>query len=93
MGEDEPLLTACDTEQRALLTHNVADFTVIDRRWAVEGRRHAGLILTSDSALPRDRSTIGKYVELLDDLLRSNQKDKSFVDHVHWLADPLSQRS
>jgi hypothetical protein len=92
MEDDEPLLIACETEQRALLTNNVADFTVIARRWAVEGRRHAGLVFTSDSALPRSRSTIGKYVELLDDLLRSNQRDEAFVDRVHWLTEPRSQR-
>jgi hypothetical protein len=92
MEEDEPLLMACQSEQRALLTNNVADFTVIVRRWVVEGRRHAGLIFTSDSALPRARATIGKYVALLDDLLNSNQKDEAFVERVHWLPDPRSQR-
>ena len=88
MEEDEPLLTACDSERRALLTNNVADFTVIVRRWAVEGRRHSGLIFTADRSLPRGRSTIGKYVELLDDLLSSNRKDDAFADRVHWLTDP-----
>lgn len=92
MEQNEALLIACDSEQRALLTNNVADFTVIARRWTVEGRRHAGLIFTSDSALPRGRSTIGTYVKLLDDLLRSNQNDTAFVDRVHWLADPGSQQ-
>ena len=92
MEEDEPLLTACDSERRALLTNNVADFTVIVRRWAVEGRLHSGLIFTSDRSLPRGRSTIGKYVELLDDLLSSNSKDDAFVDRVHWLTDPALPR-
>lgn len=86
LEEDESLLVPCNSEQRALLTNNVADFTVIARRWAVEGRRHAGLIFTSDTALPRSRATIGKYVQLLDDLLRSNQRDEAFVDRVHWLT-------
>lgn len=93
MEEDEALLMACDDEHRALLTNNVADFTVIARRWAVEGRRHAGLVFTSDSALPRGRSTIGTYVELLDDLLGSNPKDEAFVDRVHWLTDQRPRRS
>ncbi len=91
MEEDEPLLTACGSERRALLTNDVADFTVIIRRWAVEGRRHSGLIFTADRSLPRGRSTIGKYVELLDDLLDSNRKDDSFADRVHWLTDPRSR--
>jgi hypothetical protein len=88
MEEDEVLLMACEREQRALLTNNVADFTVIVQRWAVEGQRHAGLIFTSDSSLPRGRPTISKYVDLLDDLLRSNPKAEAFVDRVHWLNRP-----
>lgn len=90
--EDEPLLMACQGEQRALLTNNVADFTVMARRWATEGRRHSGLIFTSDSALPRGRSMIGKYIELLGELLTSNRKGEAFADRVHWLTDPASQR-
>jgi hypothetical protein len=88
MEEDEDLLTACDAERRALLTNNVADFVVIARRWAVEGRRHSGLIFTADRSLPRGRSTIGKYVELLDNLLNANRKDDAFADRAHWLGDP-----
>jgi hypothetical protein len=87
MEDDESLLMGCEGEQRALLTNNVADFTVIARRWAVEGRRHAGLIFTSDSTLPRGRSTIGKYVGLLDELLGSNGKEGALVDRVHWLTE------
>ena len=93
MEEDEALLMACESEQRTLLANNVADFTVIARRWAVEGQCHAGLIFTSDSSLPRGRSTVGKYVDLLDDLLKSNPKDGAFVDRVHWLNRPRSKRA
>lgn len=88
MEEDEPLLTACDRDRRALLTNNVADFTVIARRWAVEDRRHSGLIFTSDRSLPRGRSTIGTYIELLDELLKANRKEDAFADRVHWLGSP-----
>jgi hypothetical protein len=83
--DDESLLTLCGSEQRALLTNNVSDFTVIARSWAGQGRSHAGLAFTSDASLPRARGTIGKYVRLLDDLLAENPAPTAFVDRIHWL--------
>jgi hypothetical protein len=83
--DDEPLLSLCAGEDRALLTNNVADFTVIARRWALQGRHHAGLIFTSDSSRPRGRNTIANYVSALHALLRANPGDESFVDRIHWL--------
>jgi len=82
---DEPLLALCDREQRALLTNNVSDFVTIARHWAVEGRRHSGLIFTSDLSMPRTRRTVGRYVTALDRLLHSNPRTDAFVDHIHWL--------
>jgi len=87
---DESLLNLCHSEQRALLTNNVADFVAIIRRWAVEGRSHSGLIFTSDTSLPRGRSTIGMYIALLEELLNSNVRSSAFVDRVHWLTRPRS---
>lgn len=83
--EDEALLELCDHEERALLTNNVADFTALARRWATEGRTHAGLIFTSDAGMPRSRDTIGRFAEALGDLLRSNPGDNALRDRVHWL--------
>jgi hypothetical protein len=83
--DDEPLLALCSDESRALVTNNVGDFTLIARRWAVEGRQHSGLIFTSDASMPRSRGAIGLYVGALDKLLSSNQSGEAFVDRVHWL--------
>lgn len=90
--DDEPLLALCEREQRTLLTNNVADFAVISRSWAVEGRRHSGLIFTSDASMPRNRDSIGRYVEALDEFLRSNPGQDAFVDRVHWLCVGTSRR-
>lgn len=84
--DDEALLSLCAGEQRALVTNNVADFTVVVRRWALEGRHHAGLIFTSDASLPRGRNTIGRYVEALQGLIRANPGEEAFTDRVHWLG-------
>ena len=85
--DDEPLLAFCEADGRALVTNNVADFMVIARRWATQGRCHAGLIFTSDARMPRSRDTIGRYVEALDALLKANPAENAFTDRVHWLTD------
>jgi hypothetical protein len=81
----EALLVVCDKEQRALVTNNVADFATIVRDWTMEGRRHSGLIFTSDVSMPRGRQTIGRYVEVLEALLRANPRDDAFTDRIQWL--------
>ena len=81
--DDEPLLALCETDGRALVTNNVADFTVIARRWATQGRCHAGLMFASDARMPRSRDTIGRYVEALNALLEANPAENAFTDRVH----------
>jgi hypothetical protein len=83
--DDESLLSLCADESRTLLTNNVADFAVIARRWALQGRHHAGLIFTSDSSLPRGNHTIGRYVTALHTLMRANPAEHAFIDRTHWL--------
>ena len=82
---DERLLALCVAEQRTLLTNNVGDFMTIIRGWAVQGQQHAGLLFTSDAGLPRTHATIGRYVKLVDALLREHPKPDEFTDRIHWL--------
>ncbi len=35
--------------------------------------------------MPRNRDSIGRYVEALAELLRTNPGVEAFVDRVHWL--------
>jgi hypothetical protein len=81
----EPLLVLCQGDARCLLTNNVADFAVIARAWQTEGRTHAGLIFTSDVGWPRNRDTIGRYVDALAELMTANATVGSFADRIHWL--------
>jgi hypothetical protein len=83
--DDEALLEACHREERALLTNNVADFAIIARRWAPQGRRHHGLIFTSDASMPRSRNTISRYVTRLDALLTLYPRPDAMLDQIHWL--------
>ena len=82
---DEDLLRLVAGRGRALLTNDVDDFTVIVRRWGVDGIRHAGVIFTADRRLSRSRRGIGSFVERLDALLAANPADDAFVNRIHWL--------
>lgn len=82
---DESLLALCVAERRALLTNNVGDFVAIVRSWAVRGQQHPGLVFTSDAGLPRTRATIGRYVKLLDALLRDHPGPDGLADGIRWL--------
>jgi hypothetical protein len=79
------LLARCVEDRRALLTNNVSDFSVLVRRWQVDGRGHYGLIFTADTSLPRTRHHIGRYVDLLAALMRLNRDVDDFVDRTRWL--------
>jgi Domain of unknown function (DUF5615) len=43
--DDDEVLALATSEQRILVTHNVADFPRILREWAAAQRAHAGVIL------------------------------------------------
>jgi hypothetical protein len=43
--DDDEVLALATTEQRILVTHNVADFPRILREWAAAQRVHAGVVL------------------------------------------------
>ena len=83
--DDERILAICAEEARALMTNDVADFTAIHRRWAGDGRAHAGLVFTSDASMPRGRAAIGRFVGAIDALLRLHPGEDAFKDRVHWL--------
>ena len=51
----------------------------------VEGRRHSGLIFTSDVSMPRGRQTMGRSVNVLEVLLQANPREDAFTDRVQWL--------
>ena len=83
--DDEGILDICSEEARVLMTNDVADFTVIYRRWGADGRTHSGLIFTADASMPRGRSTFGRLVGTIDALLRLHPGEDAFKGRVHWL--------
>jgi predicted nuclease of predicted toxin-antitoxin system len=83
--DDEPLLALAASEDRALLTNNARDFLPLVARWAASGEDHCGVLLTSDSSLPRGKSSIGLYVKLLRRLMDANPGTRALANQVRWL--------
>jgi hypothetical protein len=74
---DETVFAAAIRHERAVLTHDVADFTALARRYAESGERHFGLIVT------RQRS----FGDLLSGALRllSSRTVEDLRDAVVWI--------
>lgn len=86
--DDTALLEAATASGRALVTNNVGDFTAIERRWAAEGRSHAGLVYTSDQSVSRGADGIGAMVSRLHRVLTEHAADDALLNRSVWLAAP-----
>jgi predicted nuclease of predicted toxin-antitoxin system len=83
--DDERLLEFALTESRALLTNNARDFVPIVMRWATSGRDHCGLLLTSDSSMPRHKGTVGLFIRTLRAIMEANPAPRALANEVRWL--------
>lgn len=63
---DSQALELSATDNRLLVTTNIADFVALDRLWRQAGKDHAGIILISTATFPQDKSFIGGIVTSLD---------------------------
>lgn len=73
-------------EQRAVLTEDVRDFTLLIRECAVAGESHFGVVFTSPRSMPRGARTFGLYVDRLDAFLREHAADDALADQMRWLT-------
>lgn len=85
-SSDAELFAAARAERRALVTNNVVDFAPLVREATIQSEPHFGVVFTSDRSLPRAKRTIGRFVELLDELLAARTAEDAMVDEVVWLA-------
>lgn len=83
---DDQLLAVATTEQRALVSNNIADFVPLIQRAAGTGNRHFGLVLTSDRTLPRSTRAIGRHVRALQALLQGHPAADGLADVTIWLG-------
>ncbi len=80
---DAELLDWARRNHRALLTENAADFIPLHAAALQAGERHSGLLLTSNSAFPRNRArTLGALVKAVDALMRA---EPEIDGDVRWL--------
>ncbi len=66
---DADLFAAMAAEERTIVTNNVVDYVSLFRRALADGGDHAPLFLTSDRSMPRTKVGIGRFLNVLEDLL------------------------
>ncbi len=86
--EDEPLLMAATSEERVIVTENVADFPEIVDALRAEERSHSGVILVPSRTFPRTERGFGLLVRALDAYLRPHAGEQTVRDGIHWLSRP-----
>jgi hypothetical protein len=74
--DDDDVLALATTEQRVLVTHNVADFPRILREWAAAQRSHAGVILVYGI----DHSEFGLIAGGIERWLRLRPEPEDWID-------------
>jgi predicted nuclease of predicted toxin-antitoxin system len=70
---DTDIFALAQQQQRAVVTENVADFSIIASGYDQRGQAHHGLILVARGSYPRGRrGTIGRMVTELERLLEEH---------------------
>lgn len=70
---DEAVLEFVQSEDRIVVTRNVADFGRLDHEWQASGRRHAGLVMIVESTFPQNRNLIGALVAAITEAASREQ--------------------
>lgn len=82
---DDVVFSFAQTEGRAVVTENVADYLPLLAARILAGQTHFGLILTSNRRFPRhEPRTLGRLVAALDELMSSGGIDETNLEY--WLA-------
>jgi hypothetical protein len=82
---DTDIFALAQTEQRAVVTENIRDFSDIADDYDQRGQVHYGLVLVDRGRYPRGSpGTIGRMVTELDRLLNEHPAD-TLTSVRHWL--------
>jgi hypothetical protein len=75
--DDESLLIYATENERAILTFNARHFEPLAKKWFLEQREHAGIIIS-------DELSLGELLRRTVNLLQAH-KGKEIKNIVHWL--------
>ncbi len=82
---DTDLFALAQAEERAVVTENIPDFSVIADEYDQRGHTHHGLVLAAPGSYPRGNPrTIGRLVAALDELL-GERPGRAPTSLRHWL--------
>jgi hypothetical protein len=82
---DTDLFSLAQREERAIVTENIDDFSVIATGYDQRGQAHFGLILVPRGSYPRSQArTVGRMVSELDRLLTEHPTNEP-ASQRHWL--------
>jgi hypothetical protein len=82
---DTEIFALAQTEQRALVTEDIADLSVIADDYDQRGQAHYGLVLVDLNRYPRGNPrTIGRMVTALEELLGEHPGETPMSPR-HWL--------
>jgi predicted nuclease of predicted toxin-antitoxin system len=74
-ASDVELFAAMAAEDRTFVTNNVVDYLPLFRSALADGTERPGLFLTSDRSTPRNKAGIGRFLNVLEDLLTERPRD------------------
>lgn len=82
---DAELVRLMAGELRAVVTTNVRDFRLVHEQMLVRGEDHYGIIFTFDDTLPRNKTSIPLWVEVVDAFLRTHAADDALRNRTYVL--------
>jgi len=82
---DREIVRRIAAEQRALVTNDVLDVQLIHNQLLGAGEEHYGLIFTSDSTMPRNKTSIPLWVKVLERVLTEHSADDALKNRVKHL--------
>ena len=83
--KDADLFALAARDRTAFLTEDVADFMPLLRQATSAGLDHFGLVISSAHSLPRTKKNIGRFVQVLDVLMRAHPDEAGLRNRVCWI--------